>query len=54
MLSMSGLGVLVPGHPGKKIHKNMPTGFKSMYPECRGIIDAYEIKIQIQAPSSLP
>ena len=29
----------------------MPTCFKSMYPECRGIIDASEIKVQ--APSSL-
>ena len=29
----------------------MPTCFKAMYPECRGIIDASEIKVQ--APSSL-
>lgn len=29
----------------------MPTCFKSMYPDCRGIIDASEIKVQ--APSSL-
>ena len=35
----------------EKIQKNMPTCFKSMYPECRGIIDASEIKVQ--APSSL-
>lgn len=34
-----------------KIQKNMPTCFKSMYPDCRGIIDASEIKVQ--APSSL-
>ena len=35
----------------EKIQKNMPTCFKSMYPDCRGIIDACEIKVQ--APSSL-
>lgn len=35
----------------EKIQKNMPTCFKSMYPDCRGIIDASEIKVQ--APSSL-
>ena len=29
----------------------MPTCFKSMYPDCRGIIDASEIKAQ--GPSSL-
>ena len=34
-----------------KIQKHMPTCFKSLYPDCRGIIDAYEIKVQ--APSSL-
>ena len=33
-----------------KIKKHMPT-FKSLYPDCRGIIDASEIKVQ--APSSL-
>ena len=33
-----------------KIQKNMPTCFKSLYPDCRGIIDASEIKVQ--APSS--
>ena len=35
----------------EKIQKNMPTCFRSMYPDCRGIIDASEIKVQ--APSSL-
>ena len=35
----------------EKIQKHMPTCFKSMYPDCRGIIDASEIKVQ--APSSL-
>ena len=34
-----------------KIQKHMPTCFKSLYPDCRGIIDASEIKVQ--APSSL-
>ena len=34
-----------------KIQNNMPTCFKSMYPDCRGIIDASEMKVQ--APSSL-
>lgn len=34
-----------------KIQKLMPTCFKSLYPDCRGIIDASEIKVQ--APSSL-
>ena len=33
-----------------KIKKHMPT-FKSLYPDCRGIIDASEIKVQ--APSRL-
>ena len=41
--------VLASGH-GEKIQKNMPTCFKSMYPDCTGI-DASEIKVQ--APSSL-
>lgn len=44
------MGVLVSGHLGEKI-KNIPTCFKSMYPDCRGIIDASDIKVQ--APSSL-
>ena len=35
----------------EKIQKNMLICFKSMYPDCRGIIDASEIKAQ--APSSL-
>ena len=30
----------------EKIEKNMPICFKSMYPDCRGIIDASEIKVQ--------
>ena len=34
-----------------KIKKHMPTCFKSLYPDRRGIIDAFEIKVQ--APSSL-
>lgn len=34
-----------------KIKKHMPTCFKSLCPDCRGIIDASEIKVQ--APSSL-
>ena len=34
-----------------KIQENMPTVFKDLYPQCRGILDASEIKIQ--APSSL-
>ena len=34
-----------------KIQKYMPSCFKSLYPDCRGIIDASEIKVQ--APSSL-
>ena len=35
----------------EKIQKKRPTCFESMYPDCRGIIDASEIKVQ--APSSL-
>ena len=35
----------------EKIQKNMPTCFNSIYPECRGIIAASEIRVQ--APSSL-
>ena len=30
----------------EKIQKNMPICFKSMYPDCRGIVDASEIKVQ--------
>ena len=35
----------------EKIQKNMPSCFKSMYPDCRGII--YASEIQVQAPSRL-
>ena len=31
--------------PGKQIHENMPTCCKFMYLDCRGIIDASEIKV---------
>lgn len=34
-----------------KIKKHMPKCFKELYPKCRGIIDASEIKVQ--APSSM-
>ena len=34
-----------------KIDEHMPNFFKELYPKCRGIIDASEIKVQ--APSSL-
>ena len=34
-----------------KIDEHMPNCFKELYPKCRGIIDASEIKVQ--APSSL-
>lgn len=36
---------------GTKIQKHMPDCFKKLYPDCRGIIDASEIRVQ--APSSL-
>ena len=34
-----------------KIQENMPTVFKDLYPQCRGILDASEIKIQAPSPS---
>ena len=36
-----------------KIQKNMPTCFKFMYPDCRGIINASEIKVQAPSMSVL-